>query len=268
MTLDDDDLLRLAHLNYAAFGRESATWNPEGRSLETGGVLLVATGSDFPVLCNGVFRVDDRVSASATLDRADQWFGEMGRGYTVMVRDLEVDADLGREAEARGLLQVIDPPEMVCRQRIADPSPGPDVELRWVDDEAGIRDFITVNSAAYGSLGMPSEVMPSMVLPGRPLLDPHVHTVVAYLDGAPAAAAQTVLSHGIAGVYWVGTLEVARGRGLGEAVTRAVTNRAFDCGALANTLQASTMGEPLYPRLGYETVYRYKGYARFEAPSP
>jgi hypothetical protein len=94
-----------------------------------------------------------------------------------------------------------------------------------------------------------------------------VHTVVAYLDDAPVAAAQTVLSHGIAGVYWVGTVERARGSGLGEAVTRAVTNRAFDRGALVNTLQASPMGAPIYRRMGYETLYDYRGLVRFEPPA-
>ncbi len=37
--------------------------------LEADGLLLFATSSDFPVLCNGVFRIDDRVPAATTLDR-------------------------------------------------------------------------------------------------------------------------------------------------------------------------------------------------------
>ncbi len=175
-----------------------------------------------------------------------------------------MDADLGREAEARGLLEVITPPEMVCRQRLEDRPDPAGTALRWVTDEVGIRDFLRVNTVAYASLGMPEEVLPDLIVPGPRFLEPHIQTVVAYLDDEPVAAAQTILSHGIAGVYWVGTVEAARGKGLGEAVTRAVTNRAFDLGAAANTLQASPMGEPIYPRMGYETIYRYRGYARFE----
>jgi ribosomal protein S18 acetylase RimI-like enzyme len=198
------------------------------------------------------------------LDRADAWFGALGRGYTVLIRDLPVDADLRAAAEARGLLEVTSPPEMVCRARLDDLSPPDGVELRWVHDAHGIRDFVEVSSAAYGSLGMPLEVMPAIVDPDVMQLDRHVQTVVAYVDGSPVAAAQTLLSHGIAGVYWVGTVEAGRGRGLGEAVTRAVTNRAFDLGATANTLQASPMGEPIYRRMGYETLYRYRTFCRFE----
>jgi hypothetical protein len=265
MRFDDETLRRLSHLNYAVFGRESATWGHDGgRVLEADGLLLFASSSDFPVLCNGVFRIDDRVPASTTLDLADAWFRELGRGYTVMVRDEGVDADLGREAEARGMLEVINPPEMVCRERLEDRPEPAGTELRWVTDEAGIRDFLAVNSVAYASLGMPVEVLGDLIVPGPRFLEPHVQTVVAYLEDEPVAAAQTLLSHGIAGVYWVGTVEAARGKGLAESVTRAVTNRAFDLGAGANTLQASPMGGPIYLRMGYETIYRYTGYARFE----
>ena len=94
------------------------------------------------------------------------------------------------------------------------------------------------------------------------VLEPHIAVVVAHDGDQPVAAAQALLSHGIAGVYWVGTLEAARGKGLGEAVCRWVTNWAFDQGAAAQTLQASTMGEPIYARMGYETLYRYGSWFR------
>jgi GNAT superfamily N-acetyltransferase len=55
-------------------------------------------------------------------------------------------------------------------------------------------------------------------------------------------------------VGWVGTLEPFRRRGLGELVTRVVTNWAFDEGATLVTLQASPMGRPIYERMGFETV--------------
>jgi hypothetical protein len=32
-------------------------------------------------------------------------------------------------------------------------------------------------------------------------------------------------------------------------------------------LQASEMGEPVYLKLGYETLYRYVNYCRWEAPT-
>jgi hypothetical protein len=46
-------------------------------------------------------------------------------------------------------------------------------------------------------------------------------------------------------------------------VTRAVTNIGFDLGAAFVTLQASSMGEPIYRRMGYEERYRYTTHTRF-----
>ena len=68
----------------------------------------------------------------------------------------------------------------------------------------------------------------------------------------------TIVSHGVAGIYWVGSLAAARGRGLGRAVTAAATNAGFDLGADFASLQASPMGEPIYRAMGYETIYDYR----------
>ena len=214
------------------------------------------------MLCNGAFRLDEAVPAADLIEQADAWFGARGRGYTIWAR-AKRDDDLVAAAERAGLLALFDTPEMVCDHRLPD-VPLPDgVEIRWVEDAGTIADFVTVNDGAYAELGLPAGTVASIIVEPSRFLVPHVRSAVAYLDGAPVAAAQTVLSHSAAGVYWVGTRPDARGRGIGEAVTRAVTNLAFDLGAPANTLQASTMGEPIYTRMGYRTLFRYQGLVRF-----
>ena len=60
-------------------------------------------------------------------------------------------------------------------------------------------------------------------------------------------------------------MPAARGRGLGDLVTRVVTQRAFDLGAAFVSLQASEMGEPVYRRMGYREVHRYLTFARLSA---
>ena len=221
-----------------------------------------------PVLVNGAFRLHDDVPAAEVVAQADAFFATLGRGYSVMVRDSGEDDDLGAACAAAGLTVFgAGGPQMVCRARLADAVAGGGVELRTVASVGDVHDFVDVNAQAYATYGMPPEVGPDVVSrPERFLAAPNVVSVVAYLDGEPAAAAQTLLSHGIAGVYWVGTVDGARGRGLGEAVTRAVTNAAFDLGATANSLQASPMGEPIYRRMGYEEIYRYTTYTRLTPP--
>jgi ribosomal protein S18 acetylase RimI-like enzyme len=130
------------------------------------------------------------------------------------------------------------------------------VEIRLVTDAAGVADYADVVGPAYVSLGSPEDVTRTHFSGPSALMTPHVHSAVAYLDGAPVSVAQILLSHGIAGVYWVGSLEAARGRGIAEAVTRHVTNLGFDLGAANVQLQASSMGEPIYRRMGYENLHR------------
>ena len=57
---------------------------------------------------------------------------------------------------------------------------------------------------------------------------------------------------------WVSCADAARGRGLGDTVTRAVTNEAFRRGADLVTLEASPFGEHTYARMGYREIYRYR----------
>ena len=61
-------------------------------------------------------------------------------------------------------------------------------------------------------------------------------------------------------VGFVGTKVKARGRGLGEALTRAATNAGFDLGARLASLQASPEGYPIYRRMGYVEISRYREY--------
>jgi len=263
--LADDTIARLCHLNDVEFLREEARCSGvHGELAENGGILLYASGADFPVLSNGLVRIDAGLSAVEALDWAEAWFAERSRGFTVHTSTHGgVDADLVAEAESRGLLKVTDSPAMVCRAPVAEPTVPNGIELRWVADGAGVDDALAINDAAYQSLGMPPGVIVDMLRDTVRANDAPLHTVIAYEDDTPLATAQLLLSHGIGGVYYVGTVEAARGKGLAEAVTRAVTNRAFELGAALVTLQATAMGEPVYRRIGYEELYRYEGWVKF-----
>jgi ribosomal protein S18 acetylase RimI-like enzyme len=155
---------------------------------------------------------------------------------------------------------------MICTAPVTAQVPD-GVEIRTVTTVEGVHHFATLTGAAYSIYGMPADApVKLMSRPERVLAAPHLVTVVAYRDGEPLAGAMTLLSHGIAGLYWVGTVEKARRSGLGRAVTAAVTNIAFDRGAAAVTLQASVMGEPVYRSMGYRSLYHYEDWTRLQAP--
>jgi hypothetical protein len=242
-------------------------WGEGGDFREEAGVLLFATGSWIPINCNGAFRLDPAVDAKEVVERADDFFGELGRGYCVKVRDTGDDDDLRAACQAAGLEKFRSGgPEMVLDAPLADVSLAPGVELRIVTTEAEVVDFSAVNGEAYTTYGMPPDQVAAVFSrPTNMLACADAISVVAYRDGEAVSAAQVFLSHGIAGVYWVGTVSSARGRGLAEAVTRVVGNMAFDRGARFSTLQASPMGEPVYLRMGYVELYRYEDYVRWPA---
>ena len=261
INLDRQEAGILGNLNLIQFYRESPLWSLGGIVQEEAGVLLYATDSTFPVMMNGVFRTDDSVDPDILIGRADEFFVRRNRGYSLFVRD-GIDDDMGIAAQRLGLAEVLRYPEMICAQRLpVKPLPN-DVEIRRVVTADDAAHFVEINASAYTVYGMPAEVVYQAFSSVKRMLLPHVVAVVAYVKGKPAAAALTLASHGIAGLYWVGTIAEYRGQGLATAVVREVTNAGFDLGARINTLQASIMGEPIYKKLGYETIFYYRIYVR------
>jgi GNAT superfamily N-acetyltransferase len=61
---------------------------------------------------------------------------------------------------------------------------------------------------------------------------------------------------GVAGVYCVSTVERARRRSLGAAVTLAALHEAKDLGFSVGVLGSSEMGYGVYRRLGFEEYCR------------
>jgi ribosomal protein S18 acetylase RimI-like enzyme len=84
---------------------------------------------------------------------------------------------------------------------------------------------------------------------------PDVFTVrIACLDGQPVAAALAFDVGDDCGIYNVGTLERARRRGLGTALTALLVHEAADRGCRTATLQSTAMGERVYAAVGFRDV--------------
>ncbi len=259
---------QLGHRTLIAFDRALTQWGSRGALEEGDGVVLCASGTWIPVVANSAFRSDDSLPGAALIARADAFFAGLARGFTVKVRDSGEDEDLRRACEVAGLEPFGDAvPEMVCRAPLPDPHPLDGVTVRVIDDEAGVRDFITVNAEAYATYGMPAEVLADLFdETARVLADPAASIVVARRGDEPIATAMAYESDGVASLQWVGTVPAARAAGLGALVTVVATNLTFEHGASSCSLQASPMGEPVYRRLGYETVYHYAEYVRWPKP--
>jgi ribosomal protein S18 acetylase RimI-like enzyme len=260
---DRGELVRLADLNLAAMIRHRMRTTAGAVLEERDGVLLFSIGRAVASAhLNGVLRLAPGADAAEVLARARRFFDGPPRQFVVWTRH-EADADLEEVLRRAGLVLTREPgiPCMVTRRRLGETAPPAGIELRPV---AGARDAADYARVAASAFDLDLDLARAIFAGPDGLLAPHVAAFVARREGVPVASALTLRAVGIAGIYYVGTVPAARGQGLGELCTRAVTNAAFDLGARAVVLQASIMGEPLYRKMGFDLLAHYRWYRRAE----
>src|SRR5439155_5015958 len=128
---------------------------------------------------------------------------------------------------ARGFMELVEVPGMA---RVDDPGARcelPGLDIRRVRDDEGRRDYPEVTGEAYAIFHQPREITEETFASLESLHAPHIQGFVGYLDGAPVAAAALYLTHGVAGIGWVGTLSAHRGHRYAEAVTWAAVREGF-----------------------------------------
>ncbi|MEE9913651.1 MAG: GNAT family N-acetyltransferase [Deltaproteobacteria bacterium] len=263
--MNTEDKINLSDLNLAEYTREVTRWNLSGEILEQNDLLLTKGSYPFPTTCTAM-TLGGMASetASATFDRIRTFYRERKSPFSIHLR---VHADSALEAVCREkkMYPLPDAPGMfVDRPLGKKPVPG-DIEIRHVTDVAGVVDFASVVGESFQSLGMPAEVSRQIFATPERLLRPPIDRVVAYASGRPVSTAMTLYAQGIAGLYWVGTLEHSRQKGFGEACVREAVNEAFRRGAALVVLQASKFGAPLYEHMGFREITRYRWYLCFES---
>jgi hypothetical protein len=256
-SMPDDS--NLADLNFAEMCR-TISRIAGGRVLEVDGLLLWSGAHPSPAIINGLIRTAGTLpSPEKVLDLAMRWFGEIGHGYAIHVR-VGRDDDLEMAALERGFTRLIELPVMVHD------GPPPEVyvpdgySLTRVEDPQGLRDLV----AAVGEpFELPAEVASVFARPEAAVAPFTGAIVVRDAGGRAVAGAWTSVSHTLAGIGFVGTLQSERRRGLGTVVTAAAMHLGFRMGATRAVLQASPMGYPVYARMGFRAVGTYRLYAHF-----
>jgi ribosomal protein S18 acetylase RimI-like enzyme len=254
--LADMDDLRLHH-NLVDSSRQFFELDPDAAIEAERGWLFGAGSATHPAISNAAFRRENSVDAEDFVARAREFFAARGRRFSIWVRTGEGDRDLAAAAEAAGFQAVHEMPEMTLGAEPAPEQPPAGAELRRLRAEGDAPDFWKVAKSAYATNGFPPDVFTGYTRHSG-LLAENVVAFIAYWDGEPVSIAMTIVSHGVAGIYWVGSLERARGKGLGRAVTTAATRAGFELGADIASLQASPMGQPIYEAMGYEAIYEYR----------
>lgn len=255
----DPDLLSRAHLNLVESSRLLMGLDP-GAEIENGdGWLFGAATPEHPLISNAAYRTDDALDPGDMIERSREFFGARGRGYSLWARaGLPEDEELIATAEAAGFRAAYEMPEMTLTGPVAEATLPAGSEMIRLSTAGEAEHYWRVAASSYESIGFPPEVFGHYEGLERLAASDGVAAFLATLDGEPVSIATTIVSHGIAGIYWVGSVERARGRGLGRSVTAAATNAGLAMGAGVASLQASPMGAPIYLAMGYEAVYDYR----------
>jgi ribosomal protein S18 acetylase RimI-like enzyme len=257
------DVHAQAHQNLCDFTLFVGGLDRTAASLHRDGIVAVRGGVDWPSTRMAVRESTDTAAADFAAAIDDFLLGH-GKSACVFVRD-GVDDELDKEFETRGFQVYGGSPEMICEARLEDRAAPEGTSVRLASTPADITAYADIAARAFTHLGFHEEATRATLDNPDVMLADNVAVAIAELDGNPVAGACVVMvgdePNGYVG--WVACLDEARGGGLGDTVTRLVTNEAFARGAGIVTLEASQFGEHTYARMGYREIYRYHMLIKF-----
>lgn len=195
---------------------------------------------------------------AAAIQATAEFFQERGHPWFWTVGPTTRPVNLRAALLEAGFAHAFDTPQMARTLR--------DFEVPTLDGIVEVRGpaqaetwLMTMTEA----FGMP----PEAAVPFRGMRDaPGPTRSFLALDGdVPVATGMVYYGSGVAGIYCVATIERARGKGFGSRVTQACLAAAVEDGSRVAILQASTMGRPVYEKLGFREYGRVSFFTPPEA---
>ena len=247
------DLVREADENFiASFRKLLAEHVPQGETQEAGSVFSFITGLPLS-LFNGcvVTRKRRRQSWLPPWRGLRHATSPFARGSPRNTRQGLADVPISYGLERDPSLypgMVLHPITQVQPQR-------PGVEVVLIS-EPRLDEHINVLEEG----GLSAESAHRLISPSF-AADADVRLFVGRLDGRPVGTSIAIRSRDASGVYNVGTLPIARRRGVGSALTWAAVEAGRAWGYDTIVLQSSVMGLSMYSDMGFRTVAPYVAFA-------
>ena len=120
-----------------------------------------------------------------------------------------------------------------------------ELQVDIIKDKNSLKQWINVASNAFG-IKIDPELIESL------LLESEVKFFIGKFKGKPVASLMLYLSSGVAGLHAVSTLSEYRNKGFGLTISRTALINAFEMGYRVGVLQASSLGERMYRKLGFK----------------
>jgi len=247
------DSTMLAKLEEDTFGfLADFARRPGGASGEQGGAAWFRSGVSF-INYNGVAGVGHDVDA--TLARVRAW----GVPARWIVSSASTPADFESAFAARGLELYEEAPGMVARiEDLPAPPPG-EATLDVVMNRRQSDEWADVLSDAFG-------LPPASAAQVREAHGwPHMHDAglmyfILRIEQQAVATGLARFASGVAGVYGIGVRRAFQRRGLGSLATLLTVQEGARRGARVAILQATKEGFPVYERLGFQTLTRFRSW--------
>ena len=253
--MDERTLAALEHENMIETMTRGAAGAPGSLVRRSAGVALFATGLAIRFFNQVV--VEDESASADGITAGVAAMRERAERFVVHLRRVSDDRFIPLMADLGLVLQDETMPGMALHPM---PSGAAALvaghDIHRVEDAAAMEDHIVTVAEGFG---MPEEMIRAFVAadlwqqPGRAVY-------VGYTDGKPVTTGLGVRTGRTIGVYNIATIESARKRGYGAAMTERIAADGAAAGCDVAILQASPMGLPIYERLGYRIVVVYDGY--------
>ncbi len=244
--------LNAVDFNYLDASRIFVVFSDTGEYVERGDVAIASCGLPVEEL-NWGFLKPPYTDLGATAAAVQSYFADSKLPFKLAFRgDQRHEV---RTLETKGWSRKSDPtPCMTLAMPESFPAPPSPLTIREVHTHG---ELVAFREAAFRGFGYP--VAAAFIFLGDRLLAlPQVRLYAGLAEGAVVATSMLVATGAVAGIYWVATAEGHRGRGYGEALTWAAVAGGRDFGCDIASLQASTLGRPVYSRMGFEHVVDYE----------
>ncbi|PJF37433.1 MAG: hypothetical protein CUN49_00485 [Candidatus Thermofonsia Clade 1 bacterium] len=234
------------HRNWIGLLESLVRHLPDAYTWRKNGALMVRTGWQLAIFNGAVLeRIEDLSLTSLHSYIAP--FEALGEPYSI-----QVCAPSARPLQAEFLwsehfTELLCDPLMLCEDELNLPDIQPQVHVHFVETLADQALYKRLVMEGFDLVGDSAEEFLDVLL-----CLPEARHVVAWLDNRPCGAGSVTLCGGVAGVYNVTTLPFARRRGVASAMMQALHECARAEGYSGTALAASSMGAPLYRRLGYQ----------------
>jgi predicted GNAT family acetyltransferase len=153
-----------------------------------------------------------------------------------------------------GWTHLASPPAMVVDINLMAKPPAPEgMRLQRVTDGESLTEWRKAVSTGFHMKPEVTELF--SLLEGN-----QMRLYTAFLGDEIVGTTALITHNGVAGIYCVSTFPEFRGRGIGAALTTLPLLEAHSEGYQIGTLQASSMGFPVYKRLGFQEVCKLQMY--------